>query len=152
MKRALIVITLFIIVFLGTILFTTIKDSGQSIGIVKIKIGLAAFDVEVADTEFLQTKGLSGRDAIPANYGMLFVFPDLAIRQFWMKDVKFPLDIVWIQNDKVAGIIYGAQPESGDNFTIYESPEPVSMVLEVKAGEISNYGIKAGDGVAIMGY
>jgi len=148
-KRFFVIVGLFVIFLIVSILLVAVRENKQGVGMVKVKICLAAFDVEVADTAFLQTKGLSGRPGLPKNYGMLFVFDDLGMRKFWMKDVQFPLDFVWIRENKVVGIVYGAEPETGDNLTIYESPEPVDRVLEVNAGEIMNYGIKAGDAVII---
>ena len=149
MRRFFIIVGLFVIFLIVSVLFVSVRETKEGLTVSKVKIGLAAFDVEVADTAFLQTKGLSGRPSLPKNYGMLFVFDDLAVRQFWMKDVQFPLDFVWIRDNKVVGIVYGAEPEVGDNLTIYESPEPVDMVLEVNAGELTNYGVVVGDAVII---
>lgn len=150
MRRFLVIIGLFVLFLLLSVLFVSVRETKEGLKISKVKIGLAAFDVEVADTALLQTKGLSGRELLPKNYGMLFVFEDLAVRKFWMKDVRFPLDIIWITGNKVAGIIYGAEPDSGDSPEVFESPVPVDMVLEVNAGEISNYGIMMGDAVEIF--
>ncbi|OGY64488.1 MAG: hypothetical protein A3I24_03920 [Candidatus Harrisonbacteria bacterium RIFCSPLOWO2_02_FULL_41_13b] len=149
MKRFFVVVGLFVIFLIVSVLFVSVRETKEGLTVSKVKIGLAAFDVEVADTAFLQTKGLSGRESLPKNYGMLFIFDDLQKRSFWMKDVQFPLDFVWIRDNKVVGMVYGAEPEVGDNLTIYESPELVDMVLEVNAGELTNYGIKIGDAVII---
>ena len=119
MKRFFVIVGLFVIFLIVSILLVAVRENKQGVGMTKVKIGLAAFDVEIADTAFLQTKGLSGRPSLPKNYGMLFVFDDLGIRKFWMKDVPFPLDFVWIRENKVVGIVYGAEPETGDNLTIY---------------------------------
>lgn len=149
MKRFFVIAGLFVLFLLISVLFVSVRETKDGLKMTKVKIGLASFDVEVADTALLQTKGLSGRESLPKNYGMLFIFDDFAVRKFWMKDVQFSLDFVWIRDNKVVGIVYGAEPEVGDNLTIYESPEPVDRVLEVNAGEISNYGIKVGDAVVI---
>ena len=149
MKRFLIILGFFAVFLALAIIFTSVKESNQSLKISQVKIGLGVFDVEIADNLLLQSKGLSNRDSLPKNHGMLFIFSEPAIQRFWMKDMRFSIDIVWIRNNEVSGIVYGAEPESGDSPTIYASPEPVDRVLEINAGEVSNYGIKVGDEVII---
>ena len=78
---------------------------------------------------------------------MLFVFDDASLHQFWMKGVFFPLDFVWIRDNKVIGLTFGAQPESGPQYTIYSPPEPANLVLEVSAGSVQQSGIRIGDTV-----
>lgn len=90
--------------------------------------------IEVADTEAEQERGLSGRSEIPKNYGMLFVFPDSGKHGFWMKDMKAPIDIIWIKDTgEIVGIEEAVQPETYP--AVFYPPEPVSYVLEVAAGE-----------------
>jgi uncharacterized membrane protein (UPF0127 family) len=67
-------------------------------------IGDQKISVELRRTPLEWEKGLSGRKPLAENTGMLFVFSDTAIRQFWMKDMRFSIDIFWIRNGKVVGI------------------------------------------------
>ncbi len=113
----------------------------------------AMLNVEIASTTMEQTRGLSYRDSLGANDGMLFVFPSGGVQHFWMKDMHFPLDMIWISGTTVAGVTENIPaPASGTalwNLSIYSSPANVDKVLEVNAGTAAKYGIKAGDTVAI---
>jgi len=101
--------------------------------------------VEVANTEVSQINGLSGREALCASCGMLFVYNNSIQRAFWMKNMNFPLDIIWLRGNKVIGISAGLPPEGEKPLRIYASPEPVDMVLEVNAGFADRNEIKVGD-------
>src|SRR3989344_8005153 len=68
--------------------------------------------VEVADTVAKQIQGLSGRASMKNNEGMLFVFKEEAIQSFWMKDMQFSLDILWIDENKIiVGIERNVSPD-----------------------------------------
>lgn len=119
----------------------------------EIKIGENVFAVEVASTTISRARGLSGRDGLGENKGMFFIFDGLDSYGFWMKDMKFPIDIIWIKNDRVVGVTENAAPEPGvplRNLKIYSPPEPVDRVLEVPAGTVKRRGIKVGDKVFYM--
>lgn len=106
--------------------------------------------IEIADKPIVQAKGLSGRDAIGDNEGMLFVFNQAAIQNFWMKGMKFSIDIIWIKDNEIVGFEENVQPEPGvsdKDLKIYSSPEPVDKVLEVKAGSIQRFNIGIGNKV-----
>ena len=115
-------------------------------------IGENSFKVEIADDPLKRAKGLSGRDALKLDEGMLFVFGSSLTRVFWMKDMLMPIDILWIDNGRVVGIESNAFPEPGVSsaqLKRYHSPEPVRYVLEIVAGRADELGIQAGDGVVI---
>src|ERR1035437_11182288 len=61
-------------------------------------IGSKKISAEVANTPTARQKGLSGRACISQNEGMLFVFPQSGSYPFWMKDMKFPIDMIWISS------------------------------------------------------
>lgn len=87
---------------------------------------------------------------------MLFVYSQPSIHQFWMKDMQFPIDIIWIDNGKVVGITDNVPPPD-PNTTLnqlptYSSPQPVSAVLEVNAGYAAMYNIMAGDPVELSSF
>mgnify|MGYP003619947820 CR=1 FL=1 len=78
-------------------------------------------------------KGLSGRESMPANQGMLFVFPESSKHCFWMKDMQFPLDMIWVDaNKKVVHVEADVQPDSYPNEIC--PPQPAVYVIEVNAG------------------
>ncbi len=129
----------------------------------EVKIGENVFAVEVASTTISRVRGLSGRNGLAENEGMFFIFDELGTNGFWMKDVKFPIDIIWIAGDspsqisqgeiwegKVVGFAENAAPEPGVplwKLKIYYPPELVDRVLEVNAGMVKRLGIKVGDRV-----
>jgi uncharacterized membrane protein (UPF0127 family) len=99
-------------------------------------------------TEATQERGLSGRDSLPPNTGMLFVFKEPAAYQFWMKDMKFPIDIIWFAADQT--ITYIKQNATPDSYpTIFEPPYLSLYVLEVPAGFAEAHGLNIGDQAVI---
>ena len=93
-------------------------------------------------SEQLET-GLSGRQSLDPGSGMLFVFPVMASRGFWMRNMSFPIDIVWIGKDKiVVGVTKDVDPKSYPN--IFFPPQPVKYVLELNAGYAEENGIASG--------
>ncbi len=111
----------------------------------EIIIGENKFIVDVADTSALQTKGLSGRKNLGENTGMLFIFDKPSMPGFWMKDMNFSIDIIWISRDGVAGFTENMQPDNSPNRRLYYPPTPVDSVLEVSAGTVLSHNIKIGD-------
>lgn len=143
-KQILLALGIFIVIAaLGFIFLFSPKSENGNLS--EIKIGEITFEVEIADTPALRAKGLSGRDYLPSESGMLFIFPYSAIEKFWMKGMEFPIDIIWIKEDVVVGMVIGAEPEAGPDYTIYSSPEAVDKVLEINAGLVQKLGIKVGD-------
>jgi len=105
----------------------------------RLAVGRTTLTVEVAQTPAERAQGLSGRESLAADEGMLFVFPESASHPFWMAGMHFPLDIVWIsENKKVVGLSENIPPPpSGtpaESCKLYYPPEPVKYVLEVNAG------------------
>ncbi len=113
------------------------------------KIGDVEIKVEIADDSSKRQKGLGGRENLAENTGMLFIFEKPLRPQFWMKNVKFPLDIIWIKNNVVVDIIKNAAiPGSGasdDTLPRYVPNQEIDMALEVNAGFVDSKGIKNGD-------
>lgn len=108
--------------------------------------------VEIVNSVESTQQGLSGRDEI-GNDGMLFIFPESSMRTFWMFDMKFDLDFVWINGDEVVGLSKNIKkPAPG---TINKDIERVSIkkdsnkVLELNAGNIDKYNIEVGDVVIL---
>ncbi|MCL5017128.1 MAG: DUF192 domain-containing protein [Patescibacteria group bacterium] len=118
-----------------------------------VKIGNNVFDVEIADTAGQQAKGLSFRDSLDKNKGMLFDFGKETTPTFWMMGMKFPLDIIWINSGKIVGIdknISAPTPGTPENaLKLYNAPGPIGMVLEINAGLCDELGISIGDEVSI---
>lgn len=98
-------------------------------------------------------KGLAGVSSLAWNEGMLFVFEDRAVRTFWMKDMRMPIDIIWIDEGLVVGFAQNVPPPdpqtSDQSLSIYTSPQPVTHVLEVAAGFAEKFGVSVGDEVVV---
>ncbi|OGI87032.1 hypothetical protein A2995_00490 [Candidatus Nomurabacteria bacterium RIFCSPLOWO2_01_FULL_33_24] len=95
------------------------------------------------DTE-KHIKGLSNRLLLPEDEGMFFVFEEPAEYMFWMKDMQFPLDIIWFSKDlEIIHLESNLPPET---YPDYFGPKKDSMyVLEVKAGFGTKNNLKIGD-------
>jgi uncharacterized protein len=118
----------------------------------EVVIGRHGFRVDVADTPLERQQGLSGRESLRANEGMLFVFRKPAIQRFWMKDMLISIDIIWIDGNRVVGFEENVSPQPGvplAGLTVYKPPSPVDYVLEVPSGTVSRIGVSVGDGVSI---
>jgi len=116
----------------------------------RVLLGGVEVRVEVARTEAEHNQGLSGRSGLAPDSGMLFVFEEAGEHPFWMKEMQFPLDIIWIGEDlKVKGVSKGLQPCSSD-CPFYRPTVPVKYVLEVNSGFCDEKGIETGDSVEMM--
>jgi uncharacterized membrane protein (UPF0127 family) len=128
-------------------------SSSSSPGADQLAIDGATFNVEIASTTVEQTRGLSYRASLGKNDGMLFLFDSGTVRTFWMKDMHFPLDMIWISGNTVAGFAQNVPAPTSSvalwSLPIYSSPDNVDKVLEVNAGTVAQYNIKIGDAVNI---
>ena len=114
-----------------------------------IKIGNIQFKTEIAANAEQWQQGLSDRQTMCGDCGMLFIFPDKKSKQFWMKDMKFPLDIIWISDSRVVGVSRKLPaPKAGELPLIIDSPKAVNWVLEVNAEAAKS--IKEGDKVELV--
>ncbi len=96
-------------------------------------------NLEVVDTERERTRGLSGRESLGKNAGMLFVFPVSNTYGFWMKDMNFSIDIVWL--DENFEIVYIKEEVSPETYPESFRPDtPARYVLEVNAGVMNEMG------------
>ena len=101
--------------------------------------------VEVADTLIKRSLGLGKRTSLKKGWGMLFVFEKRKPYRFWMKDMQFPLDIIWLNNHRIVHIIHNAKPANHNNEPeVMSSPVPVNFVLEIAAGRAAKLRLKPG--------
>lgn len=113
----------------------------------QVKINGTTIEAEIADGFLSRMRGLSGRESLGENKGMLFIFGNSAVQSFWMKDMNFAIDIIWFDNDKVVGFAENAQPPKDGNISSFRSPSAVNKVLEINAGSVKKLGIKIGDNI-----
>jgi len=110
-----------------------------------IKIGDSIINAEIVDTPEKRALGLSGRKNLPAQGGMLFVFDKENYHTFWMKDMNFPLDMIWIGADmKIVDVFKNATPDSYPKYSI-KPDYPAQYVLETNAGWLDKNKINIGD-------
>ncbi len=139
-----------VLVFFATTLFAVSKmmvsSSDYLIGLEvrDILVGDQNIKVFVAGTPSEQARGLSGVPVLVENTGMMFIFSESRIPEFWMKDMQFALDMIWI--DETLTIVDIHQNVTPDTYPKTFSPvQPVSAVIEVTAGVIEKLGVGVGD-------
>jgi uncharacterized membrane protein (UPF0127 family) len=109
-----------------------------------VSIGQYTYTLDTADTDFLRERGLSYRQKIDPYTGMLFVFEKPGVYQFWMKDMNFPIDIVWLDTDKkVVYIEHSLSPETYPH--AFGPHTPVRWVVELPAGAVEQGSLSVGD-------
>lgn len=114
----------------------------------RIEIGNQILQVTVADTPLEREKGLSGRDALFPAEGMLFVFEEDGYHAFWMKDMKFPIDIVWISySGEIVDIRENISPDSYP--AVFTPRRSARYALELPAGFVKEYSFQLGDKVRL---
>lgn len=108
-----------------------------------VTINSTKIKAEVAQDPAEQAKGLSGRPCIENNQAMLFVFERPDQYKFWMKDMKFPIDIVWIDaNRVVVGLNIDVSPSTYPDY--FTSEKPSQYVLELQANRSKELGVTLG--------
>lgn len=111
----------------------------------KICFGRACFLVEIADEEAEWKKGLMVRDSLLPDHGMLFIFDKERELSFWMEEMKFPLDMIFMdQNFRVIQIFENNQPCEGAACPIVKPEKRAKYVLEINAGLAMKKGISPG--------
>ena len=121
-----------------------------------VHIGDTVYVVDLAVTPAERTQGLSGRLSMDADRGMLFVYEEDGARTFWMPDMHFPLDMVWIRADcTVAGVTADVPnpplDTPRDQLELYPSSGMVRFILELNAGQAAMQGIEPGGAVKFDG-
>ena len=101
--------------------------------------------VGIADTQEKSYMGLSFRESMCNNCGMLFSFEGKREHSFVMRDMMFALDIVWIDENKIVKIDKNLEPEGHETKHIYSSGQAINNVLELNGGFADKYNIKVGD-------
>lgn len=108
-----------------------------------VRIGNNSIKVEAAKTDAQLEKGLGGRSCIGKDEGMLFVFNKPGYYPFWMKDMKFPIDMVWVgASHKVVTVKPDVLPDTYPQ-TFVDSA-PAQYVLEIGQGRAAALGISDG--------
>ena len=120
-----------------------------------IKIPTAAinnqtFKLFIAKSAREKEIGLSGKDSLSQDYGMYFPFEKPDYYSFWMKNMKFPIDMIFLSSNRIVTIYENLEPlQDLKSPPLYKSSEPADAVLEINAGQAKKYNIKVGDEIKI---
>ncbi len=138
------------VVIFAVILIISILVNNKGGKAAEVSINKQQFKVTIAKTEQEKQIGLSKTRKLADNQGMLFLFGNPDFYSFWMKEMQFPIDIIYINGNKVVTIIENAQPpsESGELPT-YQPKIKSDKVLEVNAGLAKKYNIQEGSIIEI---
>ena len=114
---------------------------------VDVKIGNKPYTLFIADTQEKRVKGLSNNEDLTNNQGMLFAFDTKEYHSFWMKDMKYPLDFICLDENEVIDIRQNISPDTYPN--IITPKFPANKVVEIHAGEVVKSGLNIGDYIDI---
>jgi uncharacterized protein len=152
MRGRLIAAVLLVWLVLGLVLaiVLTVSTSDESevaadADIVGVRVGGHEVSAEVAATDTSRTHGLTGREPLEPGEGMLFVYDSVGPRDFWMRGVSYPIDMIWIRDGRVTGVTRDARPAAETGLRLYHSSGAVDRVLEVPAGWAADGSVRTGD-------
>lgn len=140
--RRIILIAVSVFVLLGGLFYAQSVHAPVAVDAhqVRIVLGDTSVTADIADTEALREQGLSGREPLTDEQGMLFVFPTDGTHSFWMKDMKFAIDMIWLSSEK--RVVYIAANATPESFPASFTPtSPARYVLEVPAGWAARHGV-----------
>lgn len=135
-----------LVVSLGILVFCIVSKRSDNLDTF-VEINKETLQVKIATTSQEKEKGLCCRDSLPQNEGMLFVYDQPTDLRFWMKDMRFPLDMIWIDhNKKIVHIEQDVKPSSYPK--VFSAKTLAQYVLETNANYVSKHNIKVGDAVS----
>jgi uncharacterized membrane protein (UPF0127 family) len=146
-RRGILALVAGVMLLAGCALGTPKGPDGQPMEPLTITTSTGAhkFMVEIADDDAERQRGLMERPPLADDRGMLFQFPDVAERGFWMHNTPSPLDIIYIDpHGRIVSIVKNAAP---NNDRVLPSNGPAMGVLELRAGRSDEIGAKPGDKV-----
>lgn len=140
------VVVLFLLLYLFGLSYKVHAPEKKSESEKIIQLGQRKMVIELADNEAKIIQGLSGRTSLAKDHGMLFVMNKKDKYVFWMKEMRFPLDFIWIDGQKVVDITENVPyPKEGQPIAQVAPKTWSDKVLEVNAGMASSSGVKIGD-------
>lgn len=148
LKKPLIYLLVVSLITFGAVFLLTSgteEKKDENIDIISyVTIGETKIEVEIANTKELRAKGLSETMSLNKKTGMLFIFEEEGIYPFWMKRMRFPIDIIWIdKNLQIVDITKNATPKSYPK--TFSPKKPSKYVLEINTGLLNQYDINIAD-------
>lgn len=148
MKKILIVLALLFIILIGFVIFQIFIKNGSLLRSPTATIKGHEFKLYIAKDPKDYQIGLSKYNKLPQEYGMLFPFEKADYYSFWMKEMKFPIDIIYILDNQIITILKNVPvPKAPHELPIYKPVQPANKVLEVNAGISEKYNFKEKDEV-----
>jgi len=148
MKKKIVLPTLIIILIIISIFIyqnnKNVEETSQ------VCINEKCFNVELAETDAERANGLSNRNFLDENNGMLFIFQEYGIYNFWMKETLIPLDIIWINENKIVYIERNAQPCLEAFCPIFNPNQTANYVLEINGNLSGKYNFNIDDNVHFL--
>ena len=136
-----------IVIVIGAGLFAAWHMTHNA-GTMIVTVGGTPVSVDIASTEATREQGLSGRASLPEGTGMWFVFASDDTWGFWMKDMNFPIDMIWVDlTGRVVSVAASASPNSYPH--VFYPSAPARYVLEVPSGFAAAHDVVAGTTVSI---
>jgi uncharacterized membrane protein (UPF0127 family) len=135
---------------LMVILLTGCSSSNSSplgLPMTDMQIGSKNYHLEIAGNDTSREHGLMERDDLPVDHGMIFVFPQASVQNFWMHHTRFPLDIIYADNQAKVLSVDSMKPF--DEITPHRSAGPAKYAIELNVGQVDSCGIKVGDQLQI---
>lgn len=144
-------ITLAVVLVLAlTLAYALLARRAQGLPEAWLSAGDARVRVEIAASALDRARGLSYRDELPDGRGMLFTFGRAQRHSFWMKGMRFPIDIVWIRDGAVVDVTADVPPAEGAiDLRTYVPVVPADEVLELPAGYAAAHGIEPGTRITL---
>ena len=112
----------------------------------KMTIGTKSYELEMARTPDEQETGLMKRDSMPENHGMIFIFETDRLQNFWMKDTRFALDIIFVDH---SGRVVSVSTMQAYDLNTTSSMEPAQYAIELNAGQAKAAGVEKGNTLKI---
>ena len=135
-------------IFILLILNLTLVYGNTNINLIDVCVeNKTCFQSRIVDNPITRAKGLSNETFLPENEGMLFIFPMESRPSFWAKNMQYPIDIIYINEDDVITYMVKNVPPCSDDDQCpkYRPKNPISKVLEINAGQSKKWGIHVGD-------
>lgn len=128
-------------IILAPVALLAIIYSGQRFNTTPMIVGDISYKLEIVSSAVDQAKGLGGRAGLAANRGMLFAYDNADERCFWMKDMRFAIDIIWFDSDKTVTHI---EPHLMPSTYPREYCASAQYVVELQAGQTAKSGLRIG--------
>lgn len=141
-------IIIIILVITGGLLYIKFNQPPADIEIKTIWVNNQSFKTLIADTANKRIKGLSSRQSLSNDWAMLFIFDRCDYHGFWMKDMNFPVDIFWLDKDKIIiDIETNVEPKTWP--MVFYPNKPACYGLEINAGLSEKYSLKVGQKIMV---